>query len=85
MKAEGETLTGAQIAGGTAPVPIKDGSVSGSKFTFLTSRGTSQNGIVTMKNIGEVKGDELTLAREVVGAAPSGGTPPPLVLKRVAR
>ena len=85
LKAEGETLTGAQIAGGTAPVPIKDGSVSGSKFTFLTSRGTSQNGIVTMKNIGEVKGDELTLAREVVGAAPSGGTPPPLVLKRVAR
>lgn len=83
LNADGEKLTGAQTTPGFPAVAIHDGTVSGSTFSFLITRSTSQNGEVTLKNTGEVKGDELTLVRQVMSSQGSqGGTPPPLVLKR---
>ena len=89
FKADGGTLTGVQYAGGGPPMDIRNGSIAGSKLSFQMTRNTSCCGEVTQQFTGELKGDELTLVREVAstnGAAGGGSAPiPPLVLKRVTQ
>jgi len=84
LKASGETLTGALTTGDNPAVDIKDGTVSGTKISFNTTR-SIQGYDITIKWTGEVKGDDLTLTREITNlpaGAPAGNGPPPVTLKR---
>jgi hypothetical protein len=85
LKASGGTLTGAMTTGENPAVDIKDGTVSGTKISFNTTR-TIQGNDITIKWTGEAKGDDLTLTREFTnlpaGAPAGNGSPPPITLKR---
>jgi hypothetical protein len=84
LKASGEALTGALTTGDNPAVDIKDGTVSGAKVSFNTTRSV-QGYDITVKWTGEVKGDDLTLTREITNlpaGAPAGNGPPPVTLKR---
>jgi hypothetical protein len=84
LKASGEALTGALTTGDNPAVDIKDGTVSGTKVSFNTTRSV-QGYDITVKWAGEVKGDDLTLTREITNlpaGAPAGNGPPPVTLRR---
>ncbi len=65
LRSEGNKLTGTMNIGrGRKSAEIKDGTVEGERIAFTTTATAKKKGEVTMRWIGKVTGDELTLSRE---------------------
>jgi len=84
LKLTGGKLGGTMSMGPMGKSEIKDGTVSGSKMSFVTA--VNARGInISIKYSGEVKGDELILNREISGLPPGlgrAGSPQPVIFKR---